>query len=165
MRKYLTAAAAALSLAAWALPASAQGLQDGQQFGDWVTVCPQGPESCQLTQTVVNKENNQGVLLARVGKVKAQDGQTQLRMMLIGPLGVLLPQGVAVQIDEQQGHRVPFLQCGPQGCNTIITLDDKTLTNMKAGQILKVGMTMPNGEMGVVGVSLKGFTAGVAALQ
>lgn len=153
-----------LSLAA-ALPASAQGLQEGQTFGDWSVACPDGPAGCQLVQTVTNSETQKPALMARVGQVTDENGQKRLRLMLIGPLGVLLPNGVAVQIDETEGHRVPFLQCGQQGCNTIITLDQATLDQLKAGQRLKVGMTMPNGQMAVVPVSLSGFTAGVDALQ
>lgn len=165
MHKVITLAAAfALAAVAHAAPAAAQSLAQGNTFGDWGVECAENGKNCHLVQKVSNAETGEDVLLARVGQVSA-DGQKKVRLMLVGPLGVMLTPGVAVQIDEQEGHRVPFVQCAPQGCQTTITLDDATIALMKAGQVMKVGMTPPNGKMVVMPVSLSGFTAGVAALQ
>lgn len=166
MRKLTTAAAAlAFAAALQAAPASAQGLQAGQTYGDWGVQCPENNNGkCFLLQQVHNKENNQPVLQARVGKITEQ-GQEKVRLMLIGPLGVMLPPGVAVQVDENEGHRVPFLQCTQMGCQTLITLSDKDIAELKAGTTMKVGMTPPNGQLTVIPVSLKGFTAAMDALQ
>lgn len=163
----LTTAAFALALAVSAAPALAQGLQAGQTFGDWSVQCPPEGQAqaqgCFIAQQV-NNAQGKPVLQARVGKA-TQDGQQHIRLMLVGPLGVMLPQGVAVQVDQNEGHRVPFLQCSQMGCQTLITLTDKDIEQLKAGTTMKVGMVPPNGEMQVIPVSLKGFTAAIDALR
>ncbi len=166
MRKLTAAFAVLLAAACLTAPAQAQGLQAGQTFGDWAVQCPRDaqPNSCVVSQLISNQQNNQPVLQASIRKVMEQ-GKASLQLRLTGPLGVILPPGVAVQIDDNQAHRVPFMQCTQQGCYTVITLSDQDIGQLKAGQVMKVGMTPPGGQMEGIPVSLNGITAALNALR
>jgi invasion protein IalB len=155
---------AVMALVAFHGPSFAQGPTDGQTFGDWGIACPaEGGGECNLVQQVSNSKTNEPLLLARV-VAGEKDGKPAAQLMIVLPLGVLLPNGLGLQVDDGEKARVPFLQCLEPGCHTIVTLDGDSLAKFKAGRQLTVEVGTPNGKGIKVPVSLSGFTDGLAAL-
>lgn len=154
-------ASALLSAPAVAQPAP------GQKFGDWTITCDDeaGKSVCHLDQAIVDNNSKQTVLQIGVGFMPGRDGVTQPKMVIIAPLGIILPQGLTVQIDETPGAQVPLLHCLPAGCRTVINLDDATIAKFKAGNKAKITFVALNGQPVSVPVSLSGFTAGFDALK
>jgi len=78
-------------------------------------------------------------------------------MRVIAPLGVLLPAGVSLRIDDQDVGRLSFLQCLANGCIAQLALDDKLLDKLKSGKTATLGV-FQTPEQGVgVPASLAGF--------
>jgi invasion protein IalB len=169
----------ALSLiAAFALPASAQTQEapasggqapqaapDLQVFKDWFLRCgntPQGDERCVLFQDLVDQNSQQPLMQIAVGLW----GPEKLRGVIITvPLGVTLPPGLEIAIDEQAITRAPFFQCAQNGCQSRLPLNEELLAKMKAGQGGTVAFADGNGRVVPIPFSLQGFTAGYAAIR
>ena len=60
-------------------------------------------------------------------------------MRVVAPLGVLLPAGVSLKIDNEDVTRLNFLQCLANGCIAQLALDDKLLEKLKTGKTATLG--------------------------
>jgi invasion protein IalB len=112
----------------------AQGLVRGK-FGDWELRCEQpagaAREQCALVQSVVAEDKANASLVVII--LKTSDGKSRL-MRVIAPLGVLLPNGLGLKIDETDIGRAGFVKCLPSGCVAEVTMDDKLLDQLKNGK-------------------------------
>ena len=158
----------ALVLAAVRLagPAAAQP-SDGQTFKDWRVRCRKADAAaaplCHIFQTVVTKEKRDPFLYVAVG-LPAQPGGPPIALITL-PLGIYLPSGVIFQVDDKQPIGLTVEHCDSDGCHTRLALDDELLPAMKAGLVATVKFRDIAGTPISVPVSLRGFTAGLAALQ
>jgi invasion protein IalB len=145
------------------------GGRDGQDFQDWKLHCgqPQGQtaEICEMRQQVVDA-NKKPVLLAVVGRLPNRE---MPGLLLILPLGISIPPGVAFQIDQGQVGRAQVTRCLAQGCQVEVLLESELLTSLKAGTKATVGfqITDPQGKQQRIDVplSLLGFSAAVAEVM
>jgi invasion protein IalB len=138
-----------------------------RQFQSWVLRCgksEQGPEVCELQQQQTDNEGRT-VMAVAVGTVP---GSSDLGMLIILPLGILLPPGVSLAIDG--GAEVPLQveRCERQGCRIEMLLEPALLNRLKAGREAKVFFEAydPEGQVQRLGVpiSLLGFTAALNEL-
>lgn len=140
--------------------------KDGQTFDNWAVRCEKLPESeveqCYLFQNLVLKEGGQRVLHMAVGYIP--DNPNPVAIMTL-PLGISLPPGVSVQIDNDEPVVIPVERCEQKGCQAGLVLEEKLLNAFKRGIEAKViihdGARRPIN----VPVSLKGFTAGLNSLR
>jgi invasion protein IalB len=160
--KIIGALAASLCLVAGASSASAAS--QGQKFGSWTVGCEDNGKICHIGQKIVTKEGGQLLLELGVGIAHTPDGSKMPRMIILAPLGVLLPQQMILQVDQKQPVKLPFLQCAPAGCRVVVTLEDEALQTLKAGSEAKFTFYAPNGKPITVPISLSGFTAGYTAV-
>lgn len=160
-RPALAAAIAALALGTVAQPAAAAP-QPGQKFGDWTVGCEQaeGGQLCNISQIVHNPQAKQSVLVAI-----ARPAQGEPQFLVRVPLGVILTQGIGVQVDDGKGVRLPFVQCMPNGCQTIVPMEADTIAKMKNGNTLSIVFAAPGGQAVNAPLSLKGFTAAFDSLK
>jgi invasion protein IalB len=156
----LAAAAAALPVA----PVAAQGVVKAQ-YGDWQMSCDTPPgasfEQCAIIQNVT-AEDQPNVGLSVIA-LKTADRQARL-LRVLAPLGVLLPNGLGLNVDGKDMGRVAFVRCLPNGCVAEVTMDDtllKTLTEGKSA--IFVVFKTPEEGIGIP-VSLKGFGEGFGKL-
>lgn len=165
----LTSIVRALSLALVILgvssaPALSQGVVRSQH-GDWQMSCDTPPgassEQCAIIQNVT-AENQPNVGLSVI-VLKTADQQSRLLRVLV-PLGVLLPNGLGLNVDGQDMGRVAFVRCLPNGCIAEVVMDDTLIDVLSAGQnAIFVVFKTPEEGIGIP-VSLNGFTAGFATL-
>ena len=115
-------------------PAAAQDAVRGK-YGDWEIRCETPPgasrEQCALIQSVA-AEDKPNVNLAVIA-LKIADGKTRL-LRVIGPLGLLLPPGLGLKIDQTDIGRAQFVRCVPTGCIAEVVLDDKLMDQLSKGQ-------------------------------
>jgi len=152
------------TLVALSLPALAQGVVRSQQ-GDWQISCDTPPgasfEQCALIQNVT-AENQPNVGLSVI-VLKTADQQARLLRVLV-PLGVLLPNGLGLNVDGQDMGRVAFVRCLPNGCVAEVIMDDALLEVLSGGRsAIFVVFKTPEEGIGIP-VSLNGFGQGFAAL-
>lgn len=146
------------------LPTLSQGVVRSQH-GDWQLSCDTPPgassEQCAIIQTVT-AENQPNVGL-RVVVLKTADQQFEI-LRILAPLGVLLPNGLGLNVDGQDMGRVAFVRCMPEGCIAEVIMDDTLKSVLSAGEnAIFVVFKTPEEGIGIP-VSLNGFTAGFAAL-
>jgi invasion protein IalB len=157
-----TALAAALTAAAGA--AGAQGVVKNT-FGDWQMRCETPPgaksEQCALVQNVMAEDRPNLTLL--VIALKTADGKSRL-LRMVAPLGILIPAGIGLRIDQADIGRAGYVRCLTTGCIAEAVLDDTLLNQLKGGQTATF-IVFQTPEEGVgVPVSLNGFGAGFDGL-
>jgi invasion protein IalB len=123
-----------LTLPALTAPAQAQGVVKSKH-GDWELRCETPPgasrEQCALLQSVAAEDKPNVNLVVIV--LKTADGKSRL-LRVIAPLGVLLPNGLGLKIDQADIGRAGFVRCLPTGCVAEVIMEDKLIDQMKTGQ-------------------------------
>ena len=114
-------------------PASAQGVVKAK-YGDWEMRCETPPgaakEQCAIIQSVAAEDKPNVNLVVIV--LKIADGKSRL-MRVVAPLGVLLPSGLGLKIDNTDVGRAGFVRCLLSGCVAEIVMEDKLIEQLKAG--------------------------------
>jgi invasion protein IalB len=113
--------------------ASAQGAVRSVH-GDWQIRCDTPPgaqgEQCALIQSVVAEDRSNAGLTVIV--LKTADQKSKL-MRVVAPLGVLLPSGLGLKLDNQDVGRAGFVRCLPNGCVAEVVMDDNLTKQMRTG--------------------------------
>lgn len=103
--------------------------------GDWQIRCDTPPgaqsEQCALIQSVVAEDRSNAGLT--VIMLKTADQKSRL-MRVVAPLGVLLPSGLGLKLDNQDVGRAGFVRCLPSGCVAEVVMDDKLLNQLKTAK-------------------------------
>jgi invasion protein IalB len=111
--------------------ASAQGAVRSVH-GDWQIRCDTPPgaqaEQCALIQSVVAEDRSNAGLTVIV--LKTADQKSKL-MRVVAPLGVLLPSGLGLKLDNVDVGRAGFVRCLPNGCVAEVVMDDKLLGQLR----------------------------------
>src|SRR3984893_16661004 len=123
-----------LLIAAAGAPAAAQG---GGRFvpDEWQIRGETAPraqaEQCALFQSVVAEDRaNVGITVL---VLKTADQKSRL-MRIQAPLGVLLPAGLGLKIDNVDVGRAGFVRCLPRGCYAEVVMDDALVSKLRSGQ-------------------------------
>lgn len=154
----------ALMLIANPLPSLAQG-EVKSTHGDWQMRCDMPPgaasEQCALLQNVTAADRENVGLSVIV--LKTADKQARI-LRVLAPLGVLLPQGLGLRVDDADIGRAAFVRCLPNGCIAEVILEESLMEKLKAGS-LATFIIFQTPEEGIgIPISLIGFSDGYAAL-
>jgi invasion protein IalB len=146
------------------IQASAQGAVKAVH-GDWDLRCdtPAGAqnEQCVIMQ-FVTAEDRENVGLSVV-VMKTADKQSRI-LRVLAPLGVLLPRGLGLRIDDQDMGTTGFIRCLPNGCVSEVLMDDALIGQLRSGkQAMFIIFQTPEEGIGVP-ISLNGFGEGFDAL-
>ena len=107
---------------------------------------------CQMSQEQLQQGTRQRVLTFAIGKTAAGTTAT-----LILPFGLLLSEGVRVQVAEDEVLRGTYRTCLPAGCVAEVDLSEEVIEKLEAGETATVSMTASSGQQVNTAVSLKGF--------
>jgi invasion protein IalB len=103
--------------------------------GDWQIRCDTPPgaqgEQCALIQSVVAEDRSNAGLTVIV--LKTADQKSKL-MRVVAPLGVLLPSGLGLKLDNQDVGRAGFVRCLPNGCVAEVVMDEKLLGQLRSAK-------------------------------
>ena len=140
IRSLLAAAAMVLALSAgMAERATAQG------------------EQCALIQSVTAEDRANVGLTVIV--LKTADQKSRL-MRVVAPVGVLLPSGLGLKVDQVDVGRAGFVRCLPNGCVAEVVMDDNLIKQLRSGQTATfIIFQTPEEGIGFP-MSLKGFGEG-----
>ena len=104
-------------------------------FGDWQIRCDTPPgaqsEQCALIQSVVAEDRSNAGLTVII--LKTADQKSKL-MRVVAPLGVLLPSGLGLKIDDADMGKAGFVRCLPNGCVAEVVMDDTLLNRLKSAK-------------------------------
>jgi len=144
--------------------AVAQG-QVKSKHGDWDLRCdtPAGAQSQQcVIMQFVTAQDRENVGLSVV-VMKTADKQARI-LRVLAPLGVLLPRGLGLRIDNTDMGTTGFIRCLPNGCVSEVLMDDSLIQQLRSGkQAMFVIFQTPEEGIGVP-ISLAGFSEGFDAL-
>ncbi len=135
--------------------------KDGTKFDNWAIRCekpgegdPSKIEVCYAFQNVVTKEKNQRVLNVAVGYAPKIDVPVALITL---PLGIALPPGASLTLDDGQPIRFPIERCEPNGCRAGLKLEKDLLDRLTKAN--KVQISFHDGAHRPVNIplSMKGF--------
>ena len=128
---------------------------------DWQVRCDTPPgaqgEQCALIQSVTAEDRANVGLTVIV--LKTADQKSRL-MRVVAPVGVLLPSGLGLKIDQVDVGRAGFVRCLPNGCVAEVVMDDNLVKQMRTGQTATfIIFQTPEEGIGFP-MSLKGFSEG-----
>lgn len=160
----LTAAALAAGLLSAPNQSVAQGVLR-QSYGDWQMRCDQPPgareEQCALVQNVTAEDRDNVGLSVIV--LKTADKKSRI-LRVLAPLGVLLPSGLGLRIDDADIGRTGFVRCLANGCYAELEIMTDLMNKLQSGQKATF-IIYPTPEEGIgIPISLGGFREGFAAL-
>ncbi len=168
-RRFRASAAYSVALAivggaALASAAQAQGAVKSK-FGDWEMRCETPPgasrEQCALIQSIAAEDKPNVNLVVIV--LKTADGKSRL-LRVITQLGVLLPAGLGLKIDQTDVGRAGFVRCLSSGCVAEVVMEDKLIDQMGSGKTATfIVFNTPEEGIGIP-MSLDGFKDGFAKL-
>ncbi|PXA97414.1 invasion-associated locus B family protein [Nostoc sp. 3335mG] len=164
LSKRLMSLALAVTALAGINPALGQGTVRGD-YGDWQMSCDTPPgasfEQCAIIQNVLAEDQPNVGLSVIV--LRTADREARL-LRVLAPLGVLLPNGLGLNVDGNDMGRVAFVRCLPNGCVAEVALDDDLIEVLSNGEnAIFVVFKTPEEGVGIP-VSLNGFSEGFAAL-
>ena len=145
--------------------ANAQGAVRSKH-GDWEIRCDTPPgapsEQCALMQYVTASDRDNVGLTVIV--LKTADKSARI-LRVLTPLGVLLPHGLGLHVDDTDVGNAGFVRCLPQGCIAEVIMDDKLLQLLEGGKTATfIVFQTPEEGIGIP-IELNGFKAGFEALN
>ncbi|WP_309083649.1 invasion associated locus B family protein [Chelativorans sp.] len=157
-----------LAVAAPAVAQQQQPQQNGNvraTHGAWSIVCdtPAGAssEQCAMMQNVVAEDRPEvglSVVILRTADDKAEI------LRVLAPLGVLLPNGLGLNVDGKDIGRAYFVRCFQDGCYAEVILEGELLQTLRGGQSATfIVFQTPEEGIGIP-VDLDGFDEAFAAL-
>jgi len=124
----------------------------------WVSRCASEGRSanldCAVEQSAVVTQTGQ--LLASVTVRVPPDNHSPLIMIQL-PVGLFLPAGVTIQVDDGKSQQIPLQTCDLKGCYGAAPLPDETLAAMKTGKRFAVSFQNVSKENLVIPFGLANF--------
>lgn len=163
----------------FAATALAQGALKAK-YGDWQHRCDKpaanGAEQCILIQNVLDQSDlNLAVVVIKVedGPATAEARKKDARapavrrpvLRVIAPLGILLPRGLGLKIDDKEIGSTGFVRCLESGCVAEVDMDESLLNTFRKGKTALFAVFLTPEEGRGLPVTLAGFEQGFAQLQ
>ncbi|MCW8962971.1 MAG: invasion associated locus B family protein [Gammaproteobacteria bacterium] len=143
-------------------------ITDGQSFQDWRAKCVNASDkdkqstNCHIFQDLLQKETGKRVLHIAIGHLP---GKQPLAVIITLPLGISLPQGTSLRVDEKDSRTVPLQACFANGCQAAFELEAKWEKLLSAGNNAEVIFYNIHNQPISIPVSLKGISAAIKALK
>ncbi|KAF0230342.1 MAG: invasion associated locus B family [Beijerinckiaceae bacterium] len=159
--------------------AAAQGTLKAK-YGDWQHRCDKpsanGAEQCILIQNVLDQSDlNLAVVVLKVEDTagtaelrKKDPGAPMIRrpvLRIIAPLGILLPRGLGLKIDDKEIGSTGFVRCLESGCVAEVDMDSTLIEGFRKGKIALFAVFLTPEEGRGLPVTLAGFDQGFPLLQ
>ena len=135
------------------------------KHGAWSIICDVPPgassEQCALMQNVVAEDRPEVGLSVVV--LKTADNKARI-LRVLAPLGVILPNGLGLNIDGKDLGRAYFVRCMSDGCFAEVILKDDLLSSLQSGTSATfIIFASPEEGIGIP-VDLNGFKEGFSKL-
>ena len=162
--RLIAAMALAIGCAAsFAAPPAGAAATD--KHGAWETRCETPPgaaaRQCAIVQSVVD-EDRPNIALVIIA-LKTADRKSRL-LRVVAPLGVLIPTGLGLKLDQTDFGRMSFVRCLPNGCVAEVMVDDTLLEKLESAQTATFVLFQTPEEGIGVPASLAGFKEGFEQL-
>jgi len=125
---------------------------------DWQVRCDTPPgaqsEQCTLVKSVTAEDRPNASLTVVV--LKTADQKSRL-LRVVAPMGVLLPAGLHLKVDQTDVGKAGFVRCLLSGCVAEVVMDDNLINRLRTGETATfIIFQTPDEGIGFP-ISLKGF--------
>lgn len=159
--------------------AAAQGVLRGK-YGDWQHRCDRpsaaAPEQCILIQNILDQQDlNLAVVILKVedqqstAEARKRDAAAPMVrrpvLRVIAPLGILLPRGLGLKIDDREIGSTGFVRCLESGCVAEVDMDQPLIDAFSKGKVALFAVFLTPEEGRGLPVTLGGFEQGFGLLQ
>lgn len=149
-------------------------------FGEWQHRCEaqaaNGAEQCILIQNVQDEADiNLAIVILKVEdplatqdarkKNEKADPVRRLVLRVIVPLGILLPRGLGLKVDDKEIGTTGFVRCLESGCVAEVDMDDPLVEAFKKGKTALFAIYLTPEEGRGLPVKLTGFEQGLLQLK
>jgi invasion protein IalB len=108
-------------------------------YSPWTKVCVKGQEANAQQVCFTGKEGRMDSGMMIVGAVLIEPEGAQSKVLRITlPLGMLIPQGTRVIVDQGQPMNAPYVMCFPNGCMAEYEASGELIGKLKKGQSMVV---------------------------
>jgi invasion protein IalB len=139
-------AAAGFAQVPGAQPKVGEPPQSQLSYSPWTKLCLRGPQAELACFTGADAHIESG-LQAVAAVLIEREGETRKLLRVILPLGVRLPPGTRVIIDQNEPRTAPYFICFANGCMADYEASEELIGNMKTGQALIVQAVNGQGEV------------------
>jgi len=130
-------------------------------YGDWEIRCL-SESDCVMTQLHRRSEQSADAVFTIVKPqgLTGEDGQPVLAFAeIVVPLGVYLPGGLGLKVDQQPAKAAAFERCISEGCVVRAPISASMLANLKSGATANIVIFGAPEQPVQLPISLTGFTA------
>jgi invasion protein IalB len=134
-----------------------------QEFTDWVLICPpdNSARRCLIGQNHIQAETQRTIFAIQLRR--PDDGAVEA--LLITPLHVRLPPGVALDIGQAEPLKLEFSQCRGEQCQADARLNDDVIATLLTAQSARAMFEVATGQTATIHISLNGFAEAWAGLN
>lgn len=154
------AIAGGLAMAASSVIAPRAYAQQQQQppTNGWYKVCSKQEEN-DICNVTFQSMAPTGQLVTAISLLQIKGNINGQKFQVTVPPGRLIPPGIKVTIDENEGFSLQYLVCFPQRCIAEANLTQELVDRMKGGGQISVSSTNFQNKPNPVAITLSGFTA------
>jgi invasion protein IalB len=145
-------------------PADVPKVTNKKTFGDRVYSCltfADGKTHCSIAQTLTSSQTKKPVFQWRI----AQDDKGGFVGIWQTPTGVLVNHGIVLDIGTPKPITIPFEYCAPGGCEAVGNLASDFIAILTTAQKASATLYGRDGKGISYPFSVKGLSAGLAALK
>lgn len=133
---------------------------------DWITRCGSGTRTgsleCAMEQSVAKNDTRQ---LVAMFTVRIPSDTRAAVIMIQLPLGLFLPAGLELQVDQGPTQNLPLQTCDTGGCYAGAPLSNELLQQLQAGKTLRLTFQNLSQLKLDVTMPLAGFRAGFDSIR
>jgi invasion protein IalB len=132
----------------------------------WLSKCVsdsrKGPFVCSVEETIVLTGTGQAVASVFV---RADPEAKKLLMAIRVPVGLYLPAGLSIKVDDGNAQSVPLQTCDLQGCYAETEIGPAMATALKTGKQLSIICQDPSKKQIILPLTLDGFATALEKIQ
>jgi invasion protein IalB len=156
----------AAAITACLMPRPSFAVEVGEVFQNWTVRCEQDAatdtEQCFISQSIALREGRQRVLNVDIGYAPQRSEPVALITL---PLGISLPPGASIRVDDKPAHNFAIERCEPSGCRGGIIIEEPLITWLKQGRQATVAFYDAGRSRLEVPLRLAGLSEGLQALR
>ena len=156
------------ALASWPVGAQEQAAPAAPPASEaplWLISCSNQADpsvlTCEFSQSIVLTQGNQRVATASFVK---DAGQPEVTGVFTLPVGVHLPAGLTLSVDDAEMAQVPFLYCDAQSCRAEAEVEENWMDALRSGRELTLGVERADRRPVSFAFQLEGFSETEALL-
>jgi invasion protein IalB len=107
------------------------------KYGGWQKVCFKTPGTNMVCRTMISGSWDTGQSAVRVDLVE-RESESTARLQLFLPVGLYLPAGVKVTVDQGKPYQLPYVWCMTNTCIAASVAEPQLIQDMQKGEKLGI---------------------------